>query len=95
MSKNKIQIESVMELTQAVQYLERVLNSIKEGSINVEKSGESITLVPESIVSFEMSLSQKKDKEKISFEISWRRDPKAEAARNVQIGSEMAELNIS
>lgn len=88
MSKKKLKIEGLMDLTQAAEYVESVLTSIREGSLNVEKSGEQITLTPQSTVSFEMSLSQKKEKEKICIEISWKRDLKAEEARNIQIGSD-------
>ncbi|MFW5490352.1 MAG: amphi-Trp domain-containing protein [Desulfovibrio sp.] len=88
MSKKKLKIEGLMDLSQAAEYVESVLTSIREGSLNVEKSGEQITLTPQSTVSFEMSLSQKKEKEKICIEISWKRDLKAEEARNIQIGSD-------
>jgi amphi-Trp domain-containing protein len=95
MSKKKVKIESVMELSQVSQYLEDVLQSIRDGSINVEKGTDSITLVPQNIVRFEMCLSRKKDKEKVSLEISWKCDPEAVAANNVQIGSAENEMKIS
>jgi amphi-Trp domain-containing protein len=72
MSSNKIKVEGMMSLEQAVSYLEDVLSSLKGGAIKVQAGEETMTLTPQSVVNFEMSLSQKKDKEKFKLEIGWK-----------------------
>lgn len=73
MSK-KIKIDGLMELGKACGYLEDLLASLKQGTLHVAVGADSITLVPDGIVDFEMEVSQKKEKEKLSIEFSWKKD---------------------
>ena len=73
-SGNKLKVEGIMELSQALAYLEQVVASLKQGAIAIEAGEETITLSPENVVEFEMEASQKKDKEKFALEISWKKD---------------------
>lgn len=86
-SGNKIKVDGIMELSQAITYLEDILASLKEGVFRLEAGGDSLTLCPEKVVEFEMSVSQKKDKEKFELEISWKKDEKAFPATQVKIGA--------
>ncbi|WP_029897159.1 amphi-Trp domain-containing protein [Desulfohalovibrio reitneri] len=72
--KQKLEIESVMGLPQAIAYLEDLLASLKGGRLRVSSGGESVTLTPGQVVDFELTLSRKKDKEKFEVEMSWKRD---------------------
>lgn len=71
MSKKEIELEGKVDLSQAASFLEGLLEGIGSGSICLEKGTDSIVLKPEQEVEIEIKGSQKKDKEKISFEISW------------------------
>ena len=42
----KIKVEGIMELSQAVSYLENLLNSLKQGNLHLESGQETITLKP-------------------------------------------------
>lgn len=76
MSSNKIKVEGMMSLEQAVSYLEDVVSSLKSGAFQVQANEETMTLTPQDVVNFEMSLSQKKDKEKFKLEIGWKKSGK-------------------
>ena len=82
---NKIKVEGVMSLEQAVSYLEDVVNSLKSGCFVVQAGEETMSLTPQDVVDFEMALSQKKDKEKFKLEIGWRSGGNA-AAADLKIG---------
>lgn len=71
-SGNKVEIEGAMDLSQAITYLEDVLASLKDGLIKVEAGNDIVVLRPAAAVDFEMSASQKKDKEKFSLKLSWK-----------------------
>jgi len=84
MSK-KLKVEGTMDLDQAIEYLDNVLASLKEGRIRVETAEDSVTLIPEKVVKFEMSVSQKKDKEKFGVEIAWKTDADSPTRRGFSI----------
>lgn len=71
-NKNKVEIEGTMELTQAVAYIEDMLKGLKAGTVHVQFGVDSVLLHPKSVVDFEMEVSQKKDKEKITLEVTWK-----------------------
>ncbi len=75
MSKNKIEVEGKMELTRAVEYLEQLLDGLKSGNVQVQSGEECATLCPPSVVDFELEVVQKKEKNKIAFEIAWKHEP--------------------
>ena len=87
MGSRKLKVQGMMELSQAVAYLEDVLQSLKEGAIRVESGNEVMSLNPGGIVDFEMQLSQKKEKEKFSLEISWKLDAKSPSREDLKISS--------
>lgn len=86
-SGTKVEIEGAMDLNQAISYLEDVLNSMKEGVIRVETGDEMVMLRPSQAVDFEMSASQKKDKEKFSFKLSWKKPKDDIKEKDLKIGS--------
>ncbi len=90
MSSKKLKVEGTMDLDQAIVYLENVLASLREGRIKVETADDAVTLIPEKVVKFEMSVSQKKDKEKFTVEIAWKTDADSPSRRGFSItpGSE-------
>lgn len=71
MGKKEISFEGTMKMKEALGHLEELLSSLKSGTVNFKKGEETISLTPEKEVNFEIVGAQKKDKEKISFEISW------------------------
>lgn len=73
MSKSKLSLEQTMELAKVVATLEDVLNGLKNGSLTLQHGAESVTLTPPGVVELEMEASQKKDKEKLSIQIAWKK----------------------
>ncbi len=87
MSK-KIKIDGLMELNKACGYLEDLLASLKQGKLHIAVGADAITLVPDGIVDFEMEVSQKKEKEKLSIEFSWKKDETIISGEDLKIGEE-------
>lgn len=86
-SGTKVEIEGAMDLGQAISYLKDVLNSLKEGVIRVEAGDDIVMLRPSQAVDFEMSASQKKDREKFSLKLSWKQPKGGIQERDLKIGS--------
>lgn len=74
MSKDKLKIDSIMPLDQVISKLEELLGSLKSGCLNIQLGQETMQLTPAGVVDFEMKVAKKKDKEKLSLEISWEPD---------------------
>ena len=72
MSSNKICVEETMELAKVITTLEDVLESLRGGSLTVTRGGESVTLTPPGVVNLELEASQKKDKAKLTIELTWK-----------------------
>ncbi|MGE4296804.1 MAG: amphi-Trp domain-containing protein [Desulfovibrionaceae bacterium] len=88
MSKNKVKVEGMLDLGRVIEYLESVVASLKAGVLRFESDDQAITLTPPSVVDVEMQASQKKDKEKFSFEITWRHEYAAMRGAAVTISSD-------
>jgi amphi-Trp domain-containing protein len=70
--RNKIKIEGVMQLSEVIANLEKLVADMKAGTVSLSAGDESLTLNPSVLVNVEMKAAQKKDKEKFSLEISWK-----------------------
>lgn len=84
MGKDKLKMDSMMPLEQAAATLEELACSLKNGTISVQLGQETMQLCPAGVVQFEMKVSRKKEKQKISLEVSWDAEESPEA---VQISS--------
>lgn len=80
---SKVKIDGAMELNQVIVYLEDVLKGLKAGSVHVQLGQEAVLLQPSSVIAFEMEVSQKKDKEKISFELCWKKEERANESMKI------------
>jgi len=90
MSKDKLKIDSVMPLDQVISKLEELASSLKNGSMTIQLGQESMQLRPSGVVDFEMKVSRKKDKEKVSLEISW----EVEQSQAMQISAEAPGIKL-
>lgn len=93
--KNKIKLDSMLDLNQVIEYLDNVLQGLKSGTVNVRLGQESVILHPPSVVDFEMKVSQKKDKDKIAVEIGWRKDDSVLKADDVSICDTTPKIEVS
>ncbi len=76
--KNKIKIEGVMQLTEVIANLEKLVADMKAGVVTLSAGDEAVSLEPSVLVNVEMKASQKKDKEKFALEISWKKQKEVE-----------------
>lgn len=76
--KNKIKIEGVMQLSEVIANLEKLVADMQCGKVTLAAGDESLMLSPSVLVNVEMKASQKKDKEKFSLEISWKKHKEIE-----------------
>ncbi len=92
MSKDKLKLDSIMPLDQVVGKLEELVASLKNGTVSFQLGQESLSLTPPSVVDFEMKVSKKKDREKVSIEISWDAEAVAKALKisNTDQGMQIA-----
>ena len=75
MSKHEIEFKTLVDRNDAVLHLEKIVQCLKAGKIVVERGKNFVILSPVEKISFALECSQKKDKEKISFELSWTPTP--------------------
>jgi len=71
--KSKIKIEGVMQLSEVIANLEKLVCDMKAGVVTLAAGDESLSLRPSVLVNVDMKASQKKDKEKFALEISWKK----------------------
>jgi amphi-Trp domain-containing protein len=71
--KEKIKVEGVMQITEVIANLERLVADMKTGLVTLSAGEESLELRPSVLVNVDMKASRKKDKEKFSLEISWKK----------------------
>ena len=89
MGKKEVSFEGVMELGKLITYLEDLAASFKSGTVVVQHGDEYVALTPEPVVEMEVEAEQKKDKEKFTLELSWKKDEQVvESGREFKISSE-------
>ncbi|MBF0480789.1 MAG: amphi-Trp domain-containing protein [Desulfovibrionaceae bacterium] len=69
---SKVKLEGVMELREAIARIEAMSEGMKAGEVKLADDKETLVLHPARVVAVEFKAGQKKDKEKISLEISWK-----------------------
>jgi amphi-Trp domain-containing protein len=80
--KQKISVKKVLEYEDAVSYIEDLAKSFRSGTIVLESGEEHVVMKPSAQVAVKVEAKTKKDRQKISFELSW---SEAEAA-DLKIG---------
>ncbi len=73
--KAEASYEGSLPLEEAVSYFEAILLGMKKGQIHLRQGEEQLTLRPPAHLEIEVSASRKKQKERLSFEISWKVAP--------------------
>lgn len=87
MDKQKINVKKVLEYKDAVSYIEDLAKSFRSGTIVLESGEEQLVMKPSAQVAVKVEAKTKKDKQKISFELSW---SEAESA-DLKIGDHQTE----
>lgn len=85
MNKNKLKIKEVVNLDQAIDYMESIVESIRSGKIEIEHGQESISLTTDNTVGLELEISQKDGKRELSMELTWKADLKTPRKLDLRI----------
>ena len=72
MGDNKIGYKRMVDINEAVSYLEALAQSLRDGRIVVQHGEKALELTPPTVVGLEIEAKQKKDKTKFGFEIAWK-----------------------
>ncbi len=87
MSDNAIGYKRMVDVSEAVSYLEALAQSIRDGRIVVAHGEKTLDLEPPSAVVLEIEAKQKKDKTKFAFEIAWKHEAEKDAGEPFKISS--------
>ena len=74
MEKKSVTFKGDLDATSVVKYLENLVKSLKGGTVCFQQKNDFVTLKTSSRIEVELSANQKKGKEKLSIELSWKRE---------------------
>jgi amphi-Trp domain-containing protein len=74
--KAKIKFASVMQRGEAVAYFAALVDGLRHGRLQFRHGVESVALEPSDQVGIEVKASRKGEKERVSFELEWKRTPR-------------------
>ena len=72
-SKAKIKFSSSMQRGEAVAYFSALVDGLRHGRLQFRHGEESVALEPSERVTIEVKAARKGDKERVSFELEWKR----------------------
>lgn len=68
----KVSFASAMPREEAISYFESIVSGLKRGAVHLKQEEETIILNPSPQIDVEVKAVSKREKEKISFKMSWR-----------------------
>lgn len=94
MSGKQISFKAFVEVEQAVSYLEDLARSLRDGTVYVRQGAQFVELAPDGGMEIEVEAAEKKGKQKLSFELSWRRkvEPEPGGGSGLSISSEKPDI---
>ena len=81
--KAKIKFASVMQRGEAVAYFSALVDGLRHGRLQFRHGMESVALEPSEQVAIEVKAARKGEKERVSFELEWKRPPR----ETLEVGS--------
>ncbi len=72
MPKKELKVKMSGALNDVISHLESIIASLKEGTVVIQKGNSFISLKPKDQVALEIEAEQKKGKEELSIELSWK-----------------------
>jgi len=76
--KVKITGKGTLDPERAAAYIGEMLEGVREGRLRVEGRDKSISLAPDASLDVEVTAMQKADRQRLVFELAWKRDPASE-----------------
>ncbi|HMK34688.1 MAG TPA: amphi-Trp domain-containing protein [Desulfomonilaceae bacterium] len=83
MQKHKVKAKGIVEMSEAIHYLEEILHSMKNRRIFVERGAERIELIPGDTAELEFEAGHKDGKQELSLEFKWKE--RLESGRKVDL----------
>ena len=74
----KVKYESSLPRDEAIAYFEAIVKGLKKGQIQFKQGDQNVIVAPAEYLEVEVKAARKGQKEKVSFEISWRTDAHAD-----------------
>ncbi len=74
MKKNEVNIKCKMEADAIANLLSDMVNSFREGKVVFQKGGSFVTLKPVGQIEMELEAAEKKGKQKIEIQLSWKEE---------------------
>ena len=71
--KGKVKFESAMQRSEAVVYFGALVEGLRHGQLQFRHGNENLSLYPAEHVSVEVKASRKGDRERVAFELEWKR----------------------
>ena len=85
MKKHEVTVKCKMETDAVVSLLSDLVNSFREGKVVVQKGDSFITLKPAGPIEMELEATEKKGKQKIEIQLSWKEEAPPEAEPDDEI----------
>ena len=92
MGEKTMGYKRMVDIHEAVSYLEAVAQSLRDGRIVVQHGEKTLDMAPPSVVVLEIEAKQKKDKTKFGFEFAWEKDTDRSGGEPLNISSGSGEL---
>lgn len=91
--KAEMKIKKTCDAESIADMLRQLADAFREKTVCFEKGGEFVTLRPGGGIDFALEAGVKKEKQKVSLEMSWREmTPEAEQEEELKISSQEPEL---
>lgn len=72
MKKKQIEVETLMTREKVADFFRTLAEGLRNGSIELNDDEDTLTISPPDIIAVEIGAKQKKDKFKLSMEVSWK-----------------------
>jgi amphi-Trp domain-containing protein len=70
--KKEVEFDDTMETAKAIDYVERLLASLKNGTIYVQQGASSVAINPGPVVTLELEAKRKEKKSSLSLKLKWK-----------------------
>ena len=85
MSKKEFKAKIKGSTEEIMRYLDSLVASLKQGTLVLQKNDEHITFKPREAMTMEIEAEQKKEKEEIKIELSWKAEEVVSAESPVEL----------
>lgn len=85
--KTSVSYQGVVQLDEVKAVLRSLLASLDEGKVVVQRGTEHVTLTPAGTVELELTGKEKKDRQSLELEISWRKQEPVQSSAGISITS--------